>query len=381
MKCTILHIISTLSTGGAEMMLYKLLSCMNRTDFEARVISLTDIGAVGKKIQTLGVPVRALSMQRGIPNPLALIKLANWLRHDRPHIIQTWMYHADLIGGLAAKLVGSIPVVWGIRQSNLSLDGNKRSTIWTAKVNARLSSRLPVMIVCGSEASRRVHTELGYASANMAVIHNGVDTKLFKPDISARMAVRKELGIPEDANVIGLVGRFDPQKDHHNFIQAAALLHVSMPDVHFLLCGKGITWENKQLAAWIETSRIPADRFHLLGLRDDIPQLIPAVDILSSSSYGEGFPNVIIEAMACAVPCVVTDVGDSAMIVEETGKVVSPKNSAALADGWKTLIEAGNETRHRLGQAARQRVIENFSLERITVQYEQLYHDLLRGKR
>jgi glycosyltransferase involved in cell wall biosynthesis len=289
------------------------------------------------------------------------------------------MYHADLLGVFAARLGGGIPVVWGIHHSNLDPEINKRTTIWTAKVCARLSHRLPVRIVCCSEASRRVHTALGYAGDKMVVIPNGFDLAAFKPDLRAKVGVREELGITQEALLIGLVGRFDPQKDHRNFVAAAARLRSDYPQVHFLLCGDGVNWNNGELAGWIEEAGL-RQQFHLLGRREDMPRLTAALDIASSSSCGEGFSNVIGEAMACGVPCAVTDVGDSAFIVGETGLVVPPRNPEALAQAWKKLIQMGPEGRQKLGEAARKRILENFNLPDIVASYEALYKEVVRRK-
>ncbi|OPX84729.1 MAG: putative glycosyltransferase EpsF [Pelotomaculum sp. PtaB.Bin104] len=375
-KIKMLHIITGLNTGGAEMMLYKLLSSMDRAAFEAGVVSLMDIGAVGNKIQELGIPVQALGMRRSMPSPLDILRLFYWLRENPPHCIQTWMYHADLIGGLTAKLAGGIPVVWGIRHGNLDPQSSKRRTIWTTRVCARLSRWLPARIICCSEASRQVHTEMGYTASKMVVIPNGFDLAAFKPDPSARAAVRKELGIPGEALLIGQVGRFDPQKDHRNFIDAAARLHSCRHDIHFLLCGDRITQDNKDLSEWIKSAGI-SSCCHLLGRRNDIPRLTASLDIASSSSYSEGSPNVIGEAMACGIPCVVTDAGDSALLVGETGKVVPPRNPRALAEAWRKLIEMGPEGRNQLGLAARHRVEEHFNLPLIVTRYEAIYEEIM----
>ncbi|NLU50541.1 MAG: glycosyltransferase [Syntrophomonadaceae bacterium] len=380
MNKRIIHIITGLNTGGAEMMLYKLLHGMDKDKFQCQVISLTDIGPVGQRIQALGVPVRALGMRRGFPNPWAMLKLVSWLRHDSPHIVQTWMYHADLVGGMAARLAGGIPVVWNIRQSNLDAGNSKRTTIWTVRTCAKLSKSLPARIICCSEASKRVHIGLGYSANKMIVIPNGFNLLEFRPDPAQRLSVRQELGIPDDALLIGLVARFAPQKDHHNFIQAAAVLHVKFPDAHFLLCGDGVTWENPQLVGWIEKAGL-RECCHLLGRRDDMARVTAAFDIASSSSYSEGFPNIVGEAMACGVPCVVTDVGDSALIVGDTGKVVPPRNPLALAEAWADLIEAGPDMRSRLGSAARRRIQENFSLPVVVGKYEALYEEIIASVR
>jgi len=372
----ILHIITGLNTGGAEMMLYKLLSTNDKNQFTPKVISLTDIGAVGKKIETLGIPVQALGMKRGIPSPVALIKLIRLIKESKPDVIQSWMYHADLIAGISAKFAGGIPLVWGIRHSDLSAGKNKRSTILTATMCAKLSHYLPKKILCCSYASQQVHTELGYCKEKMVVVPNGFDIEGFKPMPSAKSQLKQSLNIGNNSLLIGLIGRFDPQKDHLNFINAAGILSKKNSNVHFVLCGAGIDDQNKELMGWISQTGIE-NKIHLLGLRDDVPQLMAGFDIYSSSSsFGEGFPNVIGEAMSCATPCVVTDVGDSALIVGDAGLVVPPRNPVALAAGWQELIDIEPEQRQLIGLKARGRIVEKFSLPRIVLQYEQLYQSL-----
>lgn len=374
------HIITGLNTGGAEMMLSKLIERMKREVFSQEIISLTDIGPVGEKLAKMGYPVFALGMSRKVSYPGAFIRLVRYLKKTRPHLIQTWMYHADLVGGLAAKLAKGIPVVWGIHHSNLGLEGNKRTTIWTAKLCARLSRLVPIKIVCCSEASKHIHTELGYDSEKMIVIPNGFDLTAFSPDPEARISVRRELGIPENSILIGLVARFDPLKDHGNFLQAAGILienlTLSTQEIHFILCGSGVIWENEFFVKKINGYGLN-NRVHLLGRREDIPRLTAAFDIASSSSSGEGFPNIIGEAMACGVPCVVTNVGDSALIVGDAGIVVPPKNPKALAEAWLNLIKAGKEERKRLGERARRRVLENYNLPNIVERYVTLYREVL----
>jgi len=372
----LVHIITGLDTGGTETMLYKLLSCLDPETFHNSVISLTTIGSIGEKIRALGVPVHALSMQASRPSPLALARLAGRLRQEKPHLIQTWMYHANLMGGIAAQFAGRPPVLWGIRQSNCSLQYNKRSTVLVIQIGATLSHWLPALSICCSEVSRQIHVDLGYAANKMVVIPNGFETDRFRPDTAARQLIRQQLGLADETVLIGLVGRFDPQKDHQTFFEAAALLHRHFPDVRFLLCGDGITWENPQLARWIEAAGVRRN-CHLLGRRDDMPQVTAALDISALSSVGEAFPNVVGEAMACGVPCVVTDVGDAAAIVGETGISVFPRNPQALADAWTELILLGAEKRTALGKLARARTIEHFSLASVVAQYEAVYRDAI----
>lgn len=357
-------------------MLYKLLSCLNETTFHTEVVSLVAVGAVGEKIRALRVPVRALGMRRGVPNPLGLWRLARWLRRDPPDMVQTWLYHADLIGGLAAKLAGGIPVAWNIRHSTLDPEGYRRSSFWTVSACAQLSRWLPTRIICCSEASQHTHAALGYAVERMVVIPNGFDLTVFRPASEADLSVRQELGISGETPLIGLVGRFHPQKDHQTFVRAAALLHARFPETHFLLCGDGITWGNIELASWIETAGL-SNCCHLLGHREDIPRLTAALDIASSSSaYGEGFPNVLGEAMASGVPCVATDVGDAALIMGDTGKVVPAREPQALAEAWRVFLEISPETRRQIGWAARRRIEQHFSLPAIATRYAQLYEEI-----
>jgi glycosyltransferase involved in cell wall biosynthesis len=371
------HIITDVSTGGAEIMLLKLISHLDHQRFASRVISLTTPGPIGDRLEALGVPVQALGMRPGSPDPRAVLRLAGWLRDNPPALVQTWMYHADLVGGIAARLAGPAPVIWGIRNSNLDVVHSRRSTRWTVRVCALLSRWVPDRIVSCSETARRIHAGLGYAADKMIVIPNGFNLDLFCPDGQAGVSVRQELGLSPAARLVGLVARFDPQKDHQTFIQAAAEIRARCAGTEFLLCGDGITWENAQLAGWIKERGLQ-DCFHLLGRREDIPRLSAALDVAcSSSAYGEAFSNVLGEAMACGVPCVVTDVGDSAYIVGETGKVVPPRDPLALAQALLELLALPQDKWMQLGVKARQRTQQNFDIHAVVQHYEQLYLDTI----
>lgn len=375
----ITHLITGLNTGGAEMMLYKVLCQMNRDAFRAEVISMIEIGALGEKIAKLGIRVRTLHMRPGIPDPRALWRLVRILKEQRPDLMQTWMYHANLMGSIAAKLAQDIPIIWGIHHSNFDPKKSKRRTVWTMKAAALLSSRIPRGVICCGEAPRRVHIQTGYDARKITVIPNGFDLVNFRPDPLARVSVRRELGIPAQAPVIGLVARFHPKKDHRTFVAAAGLLHQTKPDTYFVLCGDGIGPENQELSQWIQQAGI-SGRCKLLGVREDMPRLMAALDIVtSSSSYGEGFPIVLGEAMACGVPCVATDVGDSALIVGSAGRVVTAQQPHSLAQAWNEVLGLNQEQRSRLGREARQRIEQNFSLPVIVRRYENLYKELVVG--
>ncbi|NPV75031.1 MAG: glycosyltransferase [Anaerolineae bacterium] len=367
------HVITDLDTGGAELVLARLLVEMDQRRFKHEVISLTTAGQVADQLTKLGIPVSTLGMRVGFPNPMSVLRLARILRTFHPDVVQTWMYHADLVGSIAARLAGRAPVIWGIRNSVLVPGASKRRTILIVRLLAHLSRGLPARIVSCSEAARLVHIGLGYQAQKFVVIPNGFDVEKFKPDASARLWVRQELNLSPETEVVGFFARFDPQKDHHNFIRAANLLLERRAGVHFLLCGEGVIWQNPALAGWIvETGQ--SDHFHLLGRRVDMPRLTAALDLaVSASEYGEAFPNVIGEAMACGVPCVATDVGDSAAIIADTGLIVPPHNAQALAGAMLKILEMDSEDRHALSQAARQRVIENYSLAAMVSCYQALY--------
>jgi len=372
----VMHVITTLGPAGAETMLCRVACAMDGSRFENEVVSLTGILDQAEKMQAIRVRVRTLGMKTSVPNPWLVMRLAQWIRESKPDVIHTWMYHANLVGALAARLAGNVPVVWGIHHSAFDPRVDKRRTMLVNRACALLSRKFPARIVCCSEASLRIHKKLSYATEKLEVIPNGFDLEQVKPDPAARASLREELGIPGDAILIGIAARFHSQKDHRNFVRAAARLHKQMPDVHFLLCGLDINWQNPRLAGWIDAAGI-RDRCHLLGLRRDVSRLFAGMDIATTASIsGEAFPLVIGEAMACGTPCVVTDVGDSALIVGETGRVVAPGDPDALAEAWRKLIEAGPGVRRSLGMAARHRVQQHFALPTIVERYQSIYAQL-----
>ena len=373
----IAFIITGLSTGGAEMMLLKLLEQLDRNRFSPQVISLTTLGEIGPRIAALGIPVEAIGMAPGLPDPLGFFRLVRRLRRIKPDVVHTWLYHADLLGGLAARLAGIPAIGWCIRNSNLDKDQTRLATRLVVRLCASLSSRVPAKILSCSEEARRIHVALGYAAEKMQVVPNGFDLARFKPDDAARSAVRAELGIADSTPLVGLIGRFDPQKNHAGFFAAANALQRRMPDAHFVLAGRGIEKDNAALMQSIDKAGVLVNT-HLLGLRDDVPRLMAALDVLaSSSSYGEAFPNVLGEAMACGVPCVVTDVGDSAYIVGDTGRVVAAGDMAAFAAALEDLLTLPLAEKAALGERARARVAEHFRIETVTRQYEDFYECLL----
>jgi glycosyltransferase involved in cell wall biosynthesis len=375
----IVFITTGLSTGGAEAMLFKLLENIDRKKLDPYVISLISHGEIGPRIEKLGIPVVALGMNTSGCSLFPLARLFRTLREIRADIVQTWMYHADLLGGLAARLAGIRKVVWALRNSNLSERLNKRSTLNVVKICSIVSPWIPQHILSCSKRAVEIHTELGYSREKIKFIANGFDLRIFHPDDEARVSVRRELGLPPNALLVGLMARYDSQKNHTGFISAAALVHRSIPHVHFLLAGTGVDEGNQALAQLISDHHLK-NHIHLLGRRTDMPRLMASLDVLaSSSSYGEAFPNVLGEAMACGVPCVVTDVGDSAEIVGETGRVVLPCDMEGLARHIQAVLSLPIEERARLGQQARTRVAANYEIGYVTRLYEEFYERMAGG--
>ena len=368
------HVITTLSTGGAEMMLYRLLCAMDRSGFRNSVIALGGDGVIADKIRSAGIPVRVLDL-RPVQVVSGIARLTRELRRETPDVIQTWMYHADLLGGLASLRLRGVPLAWNIRCGGLDPSIDKRSTIWISRACATLSGLLPDRIVSCSQAGGDVHATLGYSRKKLHVIPNGFDVDAYRPDRASRIAVRKELGLDEETLLIGSVGRYDRAKDHATLCDAAAQVCRLYPQIHFAMCGENVTGGNSALTSRLRAAGIE-NRCQLLGRREDIPRVLAALDVFVSSSAVEGFPNAIGEAMACGVPCVVTDAGDSRRLVSDTGLVVPVRDPEALAAGLRHIVELGAEGRAALGAKARRRIREFFGIEAVARQYEELYREM-----
>jgi glycosyltransferase involved in cell wall biosynthesis len=371
------HIITGLYTGGAEMMLYNLLSKTNRDRFNPMVISLMNRGTLSERIEALGVPVYTIGMNPGqVPNLGIILRLLNTINHYQPDLLQGWMYQGNIAAWFASIFsYKKVPVVWDVQHSITGLKQEKKMTQSLIKFGVGVSKSVN-QVVFASGNSKAQHEALGYNQKNACVIPNGFDVSCFQPSPEARLKFRHELGLSDDAFLIGLICRYHPMKDHNNFLEAAAILQKSHPDVHYVLVGRQVDWKNDALKQRVKELNLT--NIHLLGERSDIPVITPALDIASSSSaYGEAFPMIAGEAMSCAVPCVVTDVGDSGWAVADTGKVVPPRNPQALALAWKEVIEMSPEARKALGESARNRVLELFALDTVVNKFENLYEQVL----
>lgn len=370
----VLHIISGLGQGGAESVLYRLATCPGQTTRHV-VVSLTDRGVYGERLRVAGITVHTLGMERGKFSLTAFLALRRLIRQESPDVVQTWMYHADLMGGLAARTVGVKSIVWGIRNSGAYIDRASKATRWVFRLCARLSRRVPAAIICCAEDSASRHAQAGYDRSLITVVPNGYDLVRFAPDAIARERVRKEWGVAADEPLVGCVGRWNPMKDHENLLQAIAALEAEdkAGKLKCALIGQGMTADNAQLAAIIERLGL-RPRILLIGARDDIPAVMNALDLHVLASRAEGFPNVVAEAMACATPCVVTQVGDAARIVGDAGWVAPPERPGALAGAIGSALEAiGKFGRTTVGEHGRARVRSEFGMDRMAQGYKDIW--------
>ena len=377
----ILHVINNLHMGGAETMLVRLLSRLDRDRWSPRVVSLVGGGPASDQLESLGVPVTMVGMRRGLPGPTALVRLTRAVRQARPELIQTWLYHSDLLGGLASRLARTrAPVVWNLRRGGPIRGVDKRTTIWTARLCAGLSRRIPDRIVANSEFGREEHVELGYDADRMEVISNGFDVDRFQPSGTARRAIRDELGVSPDALLGGMAARWDPFKDYATMLGAASRLIREQPRLHVVLCGPGLESSNPELAAMVES--VPGDgrwrdRLHLLGRRSDMPRWQASLDVAVLSSFSEGFPNAMGEAMACGVPCVATRAGGAVEILGDTGRLVEVGDVEGLAAAVGDLLSGSPESRQEAGRAGRERIVREFALERMVERFEMTWNNVL----
>ncbi|EOZ5531037.1 glycosyltransferase family 4 protein [Vibrio metschnikovii] len=370
----VIHIITGLNNGGAEGVLYRL--CKYDTKYQHIVVSMMDESKYGPLLRKAGIEVHCLNMPQGRVSFSGLWSIFKLIRQHKPDVVQTWMYHADLIGGVVARLAGIRNIFWNIRHTTLEPGKSKKLTILIAKLCAHLSSVVPKGIVCCAQEALRVHSKLGYKACKMTVIGNGYDLALLNPNDDLAIRFKTELNIKTNIVLLGMVGRFNPQKDHFSLLTALSMIKDRSSYFKAALIGRDLNSCNSSLNDHIKKLGLEANLL-LLDQRTDMPTVMNGLDIhVLSSSFGEGFPNVLAEAMACGTPCVTTDVGDAAVIVGDTGWVVPSKNPQALA---KAMLEAMEEKQNNpqawqaRKQACRDRIVNNFSIEKMVAGYHQVW--------
>ena len=369
------HISTGLETGGAEVQLLRLLTDIDKSKFEMIVISLHNETYLADRIRELGLPVYSLQLKK---NPLNVRKAYSILKEFNPDVIHGTMYEGGVVGTLFNKfLPKKPPVIWTVHEPLEHYDKEpirKRLQLRTWG----LISKLPACMMYVSNLNKEQHVAWGFNNDKSIVIPNGVDTSKCFPNRPAGLKVRHSLGIPDDAFVIGKIARFHRQKNHIGFMHSAAILAKTHPHVHFMLVGTNVDENNEELVSLSKELGLE-DKVHMLGNREDIPDVVNAFDLATLTSFGEAFPLTLGEAMVSGIPCAATDVGDNDYIIGDTGLITPIGDDEAMAAAWQKMVEIKTntpETYAQMGQAARQRTLDNFTLEQQVKQHEDLYRNL-----
>jgi len=370
------HLVPDLAVGGAETALVRLLEGLDRARFASLVVTLRDGGPLVARARAAGASIVSLGMRTRVPSPLTVARLRGALRRFAPDVLQGWMYHGNLAAWVGARLLPVRPAVaWNVRQSLASSAHERDTTRLVIRANVLLSRQVE-RVVYNARSSAEQHAARGFDASRAEVIPNGFDPERFRPDPPAREALRAALGLAPGALLAGMVARVHPVKRHDLFLAAIAAAARDGLDVHAVVAGSGAEAGSGEIARLVAEAGVAA-RVHLLGERADVERILPALDVLvSASGWAEGFPNVLGEAMACGVPCLVSDTGDCAEIVGDAGVIVPPGDGARLAAALAEILRRPAEERTRTGERGRARVLASFTLERCVERYARLYASL-----
>jgi glycosyltransferase involved in cell wall biosynthesis len=357
----ILFLIPSLDRAGAERQLVNLAIGLHRQGHVVRLVTFYPGGPLEENLRTSGVPVESLGKYGRWDVFRFALRLVRLIKREAPDIVHGYM-HANILTVPLKVLFPKSRSVWGIRDSNMDLSQYD----WLAPVvesMARKLSQFADLIIVNSWAGRDSAISRGYAPHHMKVIPNGIDTAEFYPDKAAGAALRACWGLAPQDILIGRIGRLNPMKDYPTFLEAAAEFKKRFPNARFLCMGAEQGTSERDLYAL--ATRLDLGRNLIFsGARKEMRGVYSALTLLtSSSSYGEGFPNVVGEALACGVPCVVTDVGDSSLLIGNPEFVVPPRNPQALATAWGKCLQHGAPWNI---DEARQRIVTNYSLETLT---------------
>jgi len=363
----VLHVINGLPVGGAEIFLLRLLENLQQSPIENVVCTLRPDTELLPKFQQIGVSVEVLGGKA-----TDLFRLRRFVNQTQPDVIHSWLYHSILATELTRlSLMSRFPVCWGIHHTIQRLELEKSTTRFVIKTLRHFSSRAERVIYV-SQAGREQHERIGFDTSKSLVIPNGYNVEKFSPDSEAGQRFRQSIGASKGDFLIGILARYNPVKDHACFIEAAAYCAKEMPQAKFVLVGRDITESNEAIMTLINSHGISNCCF-VLGERSDVSDIINGLDAVVSSSLSEAFPIVIGEAMSCGTPVVVTDVGDSALLVGDERWVVPSADPQGLAQSILRLAEFSPSQRQQLGLKLRQRVIDNFSIAAISQQYFDIY--------
>ena len=365
--------ITGLTTGGAELMLYQLIAqqpCLQNS----LVIGLIGQGELVARFQQLGVTVICLDLKskHKFKN---LIALYRHLKQYKPDLISTWLPHADVIGSIYAKLL-HVPLIWGIHATHILSKQHSFSSRLSAWLCIHLFKSLPNAIVCCAQSTQQECARIGYPAERLTFIANGFDTQRFKPDSNAHQQLRQQLKLSPNTLIVGHIGRFSTRKNQLGFLQAAKLMTQQLDHVQFVMLGAEVDNTTTALNQAIAELGLQGV-VNLLGLQRNTAPFMAGFDLFVCNSSSEAFPLVIGEAMSCAVPCVANAVGDNAYLIADTGLTTHTNQAAEIAEAALTILKLPNEQRALLGQAARTRITQNFSLQQSSTQYLNLFQQTL----
>ena len=372
-KNKILHVITSLDRGGAEKVLYQLVTSDEENLHE--VICLGKEGFFTKKLRNKGILVHSLNLKKYGFNFIGLFKMYKIITNNSALIVQTWMYHADLIGGLLCWFASKENVIWGIRNSNLDKKNSKFTTKIVVFLLSKFSKYIPKRIISCSEEAAKIHINLGYDKNKFIIIHNGFKTNEIKPNSKKIFRIKKLLKISEKEMVFGSIGRWDSQKDYENLFSALSMVKNKINPWKLILAGNELNNTNNNLIKLIKNFNLEKNII-LVGFRKKITTIINCFDLhILSSGYGEAFPNVLAEAMSCEIPCISTTVGESPNIIGETGWSVPPKDSLklsrAIMDAMQEFKRIDNWKKRKIN--ARKRIVDNFSFEKMLNNYNSIW--------
>ncbi|WP_395753056.1 glycosyltransferase [Prosthecobacter sp.] len=375
----VLHFSYSIGGGGAEAMLMNLAESLDPAKFRSVVVAINAKPWIPqlKRLHEAGVDVHDLESTTYL-NPRTLARLRAVIRAERPAIVQTWTHHADLVGGWAAKIAGARNVVWSIhcREIHRNPGDSDRKMAFFRRALSLSSRFIPKRIISCSATAIEDHAAIGYPRGKMRWIPNGIDAERFVPDTDAGLDTRAELKLPPNAPVIGYVGRFHEMKDLPTFLRAAALLQSRVPAAHFVFCG-GVEVQMTEEERGLLANLPRREQVRFDSFRADPWRLYPALNVFSLSSRTEACPMTVMEAMSCGVPCVTTDVGDCARLLEGVGHVVPVHDPEALAQAWEQTLQMGATAREATARESRQKVLERFTIAHASRQYAETYAQLV----
>jgi len=373
MKSKVLHIITSLNDGGAEGTLAKL--CIGCKNFNHIVISMSGMGKYGPLLENAGVKIYSLNFDKGFKNYINIFTLFTIFRNEKPSIVQTWMYHADILGGCVAKLFRISNIFWNIRHATYKEKGLKsKKHKFIAHIHLFLSKFIPKKIICCAKSCYESHIEIGYCKSKMAIIYNGIDTEKFFYNPLSREMLRRDLGLSQEKIVIGSIGRLHENKGQDNLFKSLKILSDESIDIAYIFAGTNMQKDNPAIKNLIKSNNLSLELI-FLGKRNDVPAIMNAIDIHVSASSSEGFPNVIAEAMSCATVAISTNVGDSKYIAESNQCICKANSPSELARLMLTTIKEKNNKKFWDERKfnSRKKIIDNFSLEKMINSYEQIW--------